>query len=77
MPSLFGKDRPTLVHIPYIFISSTQSNFSTHSFLLSIFYKYSSPLPTSWPKKSTIEIEEDNDVDFDIEIQPLSSQQLL
>ena len=77
MPSLFGKYRLTLVHIPYISISFTQSNFSTYSFSLFIFYKYSSPLYTLWPKKSTIEIEEDNDVDFGVEIQPLSSQQLL
>ena len=73
MPSIFGKDRLTLVHIPYISISFTQSNFSS----LFIFYKYPSPLYTLWPKKSTIEIEEDNDVDFGVEIQPLSSQQLL
>ena len=63
VPSSSKKDRPALVPIPYISIPLIQNNPPT-------FFSYKSPsfLPTPVSKKSTVEIEENNDVDSDVEI---------
>ena len=61
-----GKDRPALVPTPYIPISSIQNNSSTHFSLSFLSYKSTSLLPTLRFKKSTIEIKENSNVDFDV-----------
>jgi len=71
--SSFGKDGPTLVSIPHIFIPSIQNNPPTHSPLLSLFYKSPSLLSTLESTKLIIKIKEEEE-DFNIDIQPLSSQ---
>ena len=68
------KDEPAPVSIPHISIPPIQNNPSTCSPLPSFSYKSTSPLPTLGSKKLIIEIEEANNIDFDVEIQPSSSQ---
>ena len=66
VPSSSEKDGPALVSIPYISIPLIQNNPPTPS--PSFSYKSPSFLPTPVSKKSTVEIEENNDVDSDVEI---------
>jgi len=61
------KDRSASVFISHILISYIQSNFLTYSFSLSLFYKSLSPLPILKFKKPTVEIEEVDNVDSNIE----------
>jgi len=68
------KDRPTLILILHILIPPIQNNSSTYSSLPSLFYKSISLSPTPRFKKSTVEIEEDDNVDSDVEMQSLSPQ---
>ena len=73
----FSKDKPTLVSILYTPISLIQNNPPPFFSLLSLFYKslFLSSLPMS--KIPTIEVEEINNINSDIKIQPLSYQKLL
>jgi len=71
------KDRPAPVSIPHTLIPLIQNNSPICSSLPSFSYKSISLPFTLEPKKSTVEIEETNDVDSDVEIQPPSPQQLL
>ena len=73
-PNPFGKDRLTPVPILYISISPIQNNSPTYSLSSFISYKPPSFLSTPESKKPIVEIEEDDNVDSDIEIQPLSLQ---
>jgi len=77
VPNPSGKDRPVPVPIPHIPIPPIQNNPSTCSSLPSLSYKSPPLLPTPGSKKPTVEIEEDDDVDSNVEIQPLSPQQPL
>ena len=72
-----SKDESALVPIPHTLIPPIQNNPSPCSSLLSPLYKSLSPLPSPVSKKPMIEIEKVDDVDSDIEMQPLSSQQPL
>ena len=76
-PNSLRKDGSALVSIPHTSISFIQNNFPTHFSLLSLSYKFISLSPTLRSKKPIVEIEEDDNVNSDVEIQPLSSQQLL
>jgi len=60
------KDGLALVPIPHIHIPFIQNNSPTPSPFFS--YKSLSSLSTLMFKKPTVEIEEDNDVDSDVEI---------
>ena len=71
------KDGPTLIPILHIFIPLIQNNLPTYSSLPSLSYKSPSLTSTTKSKKPTIEIEEDDNVNSDVEIQPLSPQQTL
>ena len=71
------KDRPTLIPILHISIPLIQNNLPTYSPLPSLSYKPPSLTSATESKKPTIEIEEDDNVDSDVEIQLLSSQQPL
>ena len=66
--NVFRRDRPALVFISHTFISSIQNNSLTHSSLLSLSYKFISLSPTLGFKKPIVEIEEDDNVDFDVEM---------
>jgi len=77
IPNSFGKDGPALVYIPHTSIYSIQNNSPTHSSLLLLSYKSISLSPTPGSKKPIVEIEGNDNVNSDIEIQPLSFQQLL
>ena len=68
------KDGPALVPISHTLIPLIQNNLSTYSPLPSLFYKSTSFPPTPGPKKPIVEIKETNDVDSDVEMQPLSPQ---
>ena len=69
-----GKDGPAPIPISHILILPIQNNSPTCSPLSSLTYK-SIFLPlTPGPVKLIVEIEETNDVDFDIEVQPPSPQ---
>jgi len=68
------KDGPALVPISHILIPLIQNNLPTYSPLSSLFYKSTSFPPTPGPKKPIVEIKETNDVDSDVEMQPLSPQ---
>jgi len=52
-----GKDKPTLVLIPHIPISSIQNNHPTHSFSLSLSYKFLSFSPILGFKKPIVKID--------------------
>jgi len=69
-----GKDGPTSIHISYTFIHPIQKNPSTYFYLSFLFYKSTSPPPILGSKKPTVEIEEEEDVDSNVEIQSLSPQ---
>ena len=72
----FGKNGPASVLISYTSILPIQNNSLTHlSFFLS--YKSLSLTLILESKKSTIKIEENDDVNSNVEMQPLSSQQHL
>ena len=71
------KDRSAPVSIPYKSIPLIQDNPSTYSFLSFLSYKFISFSLTSGSKKSIIEIEENDNVNSNIEMQLLSSQQSL
>ena len=75
--SSFGKDRPASVFILHILIPSIQNNPSTHSPSLSLFYRFPSLSFTPGSKKPTVEVEEVDDVNSDVEMQHLSSQKPL
>ena len=70
----FRKDGPALVSILHTPISSIQNNLLTYSFSSSLSYKLPFLSSTLRFKKSIVEIEENDNVDSDIKIQPLSSQ---
>ena len=76
-PNSSKKDGPALVPIPHTPIPSIQNNLPTCSPLPSLSYKSISSLPTPELKKPIVEIEETNDVNSDVEIQPFSPQQCL
>jgi len=76
MSSSSKKDRPTLVFILHISIPSIQNNSPTHFSLSFLSYKSLASIPIPGSKKSIVETEENNNIDSDIEIQPLSPQQL-
>ena len=63
-----GKDGSASVFISHILISHIQNNLLTYYFSLFLFYKSSSPLPILKFKKPTVEVEEVDNVGFDIEI---------
>ena len=63
------KDEPALIPIS---IPSTKNNLPNHSLLSSISYKSPSLSPILKSKKSIVKIEENNNIDSDFEIQPLS-----
>ena len=71
------KDVLAPVSIPHTSISPIQNNSSIHSPSPFLSYKSISPSPTLEPKKFTVEIEETNDVDSDVEMQPPGPQQPL
>ena len=71
--SSFRKYGPTLVPILHILIPSIQNNSPTHSSSSSLSYKSLSLSSILRSKKPIVKIKEDDNVDFDIEIQPLSS----
>jgi len=75
MPSSSGEDGPTLVLIPHTFIPPIQNNPPTHSSSPFLSYKSLSFIPIPGSKKSMIEIEENDNINSDIEMQPLSPQQ--
>jgi len=77
VPGLSRKDRPAPVFIPHILISPIQNNPLTCFSSLSLFYKSLSTSSILEFKKPIIEIEKDDDVDSDVEMQPLSPQQPL
>ena len=68
MPDTFGKDGPAPVPISHISIPLIQNNPLTHSSSSSLSYKSLSLSPTLGSKKPTIEIEENDNVDSDVEI---------
>jgi len=68
MPNTSKKDGPALVSILHILISPIQKNPPTHSPSSSLSYRFLSPLLTPESKKPTVKIEEDDDIDFDIEM---------
>jgi len=68
MSNSSGKDGSASVFISHILISHIQNNLLTYSFSLFLFYKSSSPLPILKFKKPTVEVEEVDNVGFDIEI---------
>jgi len=76
-PNSSERDRPAPVLIPHIPIPSIQNNPPTCSPLSPLSYKSTFPSPTLESKKPMVEIEETNNVDSDIEIQPPSPQQPL
>ena len=71
---LSGKDGPAPVSIPHTLIPSIQNNSPTCHSSLSLSYKSTSSLFTPGSKKSTIKIEETNDADSNIKMQPPSPQ---
>jgi len=77
VPDSSRKDRPTLVPISYTLISPILNNPLTYSSLPFLSYKSPSPSPILGSKKPIIEIREKNDIDSDVEMQPLSPQQFL
>jgi len=68
-PNSSEKDGPAPVPIPHIPIPLIQNNPSTSSLSPPLSYKSTFSLPTPELKKPTVEIEETNDVDSDIEMQ--------
>ena len=74
VPNSSGKARLALVPTSHTPIPPIQNNSSTCSSLPSLFYKSISPLPTPKFKKPTVEIEEDDNFNSDVEIQPPSPQ---
>ena len=76
-PNSSEKDRSAPVPIPHISTPLIQNNPPTHSPLPPLSYKSTSLLSTPESKKPIVEIEELNDIDSDIEMQPPSSQQSL
>ena len=74
VPRPSDKDRPTPILIPYIPISIIQNNSPPYSPLLFFSYKSLSFLPSPVPKKPTVEVDEVNNVDSNVEMQPLRSQ---
>jgi len=72
-----GKDRLAPVSILHISIPPIQNNLPTYSSLPSLFYKFTFLSPTPRSKKLKVEVEKDNNINSDIEMQPLSSQQSL
>ena len=67
-PNFSGKDGPAPVPILHTPIPSIQNNSLTCSPLSSLSYKSIFPPSTPRPKKPTVEIEETNNVNSDIEI---------
>ena len=78
VPRLSDKDRPTLILIPYIFIyisvSIIQNNSPPYSSLLFFSYKSLSSLSSLVSKKPIVEVDEVNNVDSNVEMQPLRPQ---
>jgi len=72
-----GKDGPALVPTSYTPVPPIQNNPPTCSSLLSLSYKSTSLSPTPGFKKPTVEIEENDDINSDVEIQSPSPQQPL
>ena len=72
-----GKDGLAPVPIPHTPIPPIQNNLPTCSSLPSLFYKFTSFSPTPRSKKLKVEIEKDDNINSNIEMQPLSSQQPL
>ena len=68
VPNSSGKARLALVPTSHTPIPPIQNNSSTCSSLPSLFYKSISPLPTPKFKKPTVEIEENDNVNSDVEI---------
>ena len=64
VPDLSGKDESAPVPILYTPISSIQNNPPTHSSLLSLSYKSLFSSPISRSKKSTVEIEKNDNVNY-------------
>ena len=63
------KDEPALIPIS---IPPTKNNLPNHSLLSSLSYKSLSLSPILKSKKSIVKIEENDNIDSDFEIQPLS-----
>ena len=76
-PDPSGKGGPAPAPTLHTSIPPIQNSSPTHSSLPSLSYKSISPLPIPRFKKPTIEIEENDNVDSDVEMQPPSSQQPL
>ena len=68
VPNSSGKAGLALVPTSHTPIPPIQNNSSTCSSLPSLFYKSISPLPTPKFKKPTVEIEENDNVNSDVEI---------
>jgi len=69
-----GKDGPASVLTPHTLIPPIQNNSSTHSSSPFLSYKSISLLSIQRFKKLIVEIEEDDDIDSDVKIQPPSPQ---
>jgi len=74
VPRPSDKDRSTPILIPYTPISIIQNNPPPYFSLLFFSYKFLSPLPSLVPKKPTVKVDEGNNIDFNVEMQPLRPQ---
>jgi len=74
VPSLSRKDELAPVSILYIPISLIQNNPSPYSPLSPLFYKFLSLSSSPLSKKLIVKVNEVDNVDFDVEMQPLNSQ---
>ena len=73
VPDPSRKDRPALVPIPHTSIPPIQNNSPTCFSSPSLSYKLTSSLSTPSFKKPIVKIKEDDNINFDVEIQPPSS----
>ena len=75
-PGPSGKDGLAPVPIPPIPIPPIAKNPPSCSFSPSLSYKFPSPSPSLVPEKPTVEIEEIDNVNSNVKMQPLRPQQL-
>ena len=74
VPDPSWKDKPTLIPILHTLIPPIQNNSPTCSPLSSLSYKSTFPLFTLESKNLILKIEETNDVNSNVEMQPPNSQ---
>jgi len=75
-PGPSGKDELAPVPIPPTPIPPIAKNSPSCSLSPSLSYKFPSPSPSLVPKKPTVEIEEVDNVNSNVKMQPLRPQQL-